>query len=43
MRTITLVSLQGLDEAAARFLELAGEQTVIAFSGEMGAGKTTFI
>lgn len=43
MRTITLLSLQELDEAAARFLELAGEQTVIAFSGEMGAGKTTFI
>ncbi len=43
MSTITLLSLQELDEAAARFLELAGEQTVIAFSGEMGAGKTTFI
>jgi len=43
MRTITLLSLQELDEAAARFLELAGEQTVMAFSGEMGAGKTTFI
>lgn len=43
MRTITLLSLQGIDEAATRFLELAGEQTVIAFSGEMGAGKTTFI
>ena len=43
MRTIPLLSLQELDEAAARFLELAGEQTVIAFSGEMGAGKTTFI
>jgi len=43
MRTIPLLSLQELDEAAARFLELAGKQTVIAFSGEMGAGKTTFI
>lgn len=43
MRTVPILSLQELDEAAARFLELAGEQTVIAFSGEMGAGKTTFI
>ncbi len=43
MRTITISSLQELDNAAARFLELAGERAVIAFSGEMGAGKTTFI
>jgi tRNA threonylcarbamoyladenosine biosynthesis protein TsaE len=43
MRSITISSLQELDAAAARFLEEAGECTVIAFSGEMGAGKTTFI
>ena len=43
MRTITISSLQELDDAASRFLELAGEHAVIAFSGEMGAGKTTFI
>jgi tRNA threonylcarbamoyladenosine biosynthesis protein TsaE len=43
MRTITISSLQELDNAAAQFLELAGEYAVIAFSGEMGAGKTTFI
>ena len=43
MRTITISSLQELDEAANQFLELAGGHTVIAFSGEMGAGKTTFI
>jgi len=43
MRTITISSLQELDNAAVRFFELAGENTVIAFSGEMGAGKTTFI
>jgi len=43
MRTITVSSLQELDSAAIRFLELAGEHSVIAFSGEMGAGKTTFI
>jgi tRNA threonylcarbamoyladenosine biosynthesis protein TsaE len=43
MRTIPISSLQELDSAAAQFLELAGEHVVIAFSGEMGAGKTTFI
>ncbi len=43
MKTIPIASLQELDSAAAQFLELAGEHVVIAFSGEMGAGKTTFI
>lgn len=43
MRTIPISSLQELDSAAAQFLELAGKHVVIAFSGEMGAGKTTFI
>jgi tRNA threonylcarbamoyladenosine biosynthesis protein TsaE len=43
MRNITLSSLQGLEDAAGKFLEEAGEATVIAISGEMGAGKTTFI
>lgn len=43
MRSISIPSLEDLDQAASRFLELAGPQTVIAFSGEMGAGKTTFI
>ena len=43
MRTINISSLQELDNAATQFLELAGDYAVIAFSGEMGAGKTTFI
>lgn len=43
MNEINIFSLQELDNAAARFLELAGGNTVIAFSGELGAGKTTFI
>jgi tRNA threonylcarbamoyladenosine biosynthesis protein TsaE len=43
MRSISIPSLEKLDQAASRFLELAGPQTVIVFSGEMGAGKTTFI
>ncbi len=43
MRTITISSLQEIDAAARSFLEEMGEAAVIAFSGEMGAGKTTFI
>lgn len=43
MRSIPIESLKGLDDAARSFLKEAGEVTVIAFSGEMGAGKTTFI
>lgn len=43
MRTITISSLQEIDDAARSFLNAAGEATVIAFTGEMGAGKTTFI
>ena len=43
MRTITIKSLKEIDEAARSFLDAAGEATVIAFAGEMGAGKTTFI
>ena len=43
MKAITIPSLQELDDAAARFLEQAGSPSVIAFSGEMGAGKTSFI
>jgi len=43
MSTISAGSLQELDSAAMKFLEAAGDATVIAFSGELGAGKTTFI
>jgi len=43
MSTIKVASLQEIDSAAMRFLEAAGDATVIAFSGDLGAGKTTFI
>jgi len=43
MKTIAITSLGDLDQAAESFLEALGETKVIAFSGEMGAGKTTFI
>lgn len=43
MNSIRIASLQELEQGAARFLDLAGEHRIMAFSGEMGAGKTTFI
>ncbi len=36
-------SLEKINEAAASFLNEIKENRVIAFHGEMGAGKTTFI
>jgi tRNA threonylcarbamoyladenosine biosynthesis protein TsaE len=36
-------SLQEINTAAAQLLEAAGSNRVMAFHGEMGAGKTTFI
>lgn len=43
METITIKSLDEIDEAARRFVEQMGDETVYAFYGPMGAGKTTFI
>lgn len=39
---ITIKGLDGLDQAAARFLEETAGRTLIAFYAPMGAGKTTF-
>lgn len=36
-------SLNSIDEAARQFWEVAHGCSIFAFSGEMGAGKTTFI
>lgn len=36
-------TLDNLDAAAAGFLEAVGENRLIAFYGNLGAGKTTFI
>ena len=38
-----IFKLENIQEAAQQFLAVAGNTTVFAFNGEMGAGKTTFI
>lgn len=40
---IEIPTLEALPEAAKRFVALMGDETVYAFHGGMGAGKTTFI
>ncbi len=42
-KIIVISRLDELPMAASIFLESIGEIPVVAFSGEMGAGKTTFI
>ena len=43
MKKIIIPSLDHIDDAAREFVSLMGDETVYAFYGEMGAGKTTFI
>lgn len=43
IKTIKITSLEDIDSAAREFVNLMGDNTVFAFYGEMGAGKTTFI
>lgn len=43
MRTLSISSIDRIQEAAKAFLRETGDHPVIAFSGELGAGKTTFI
>jgi tRNA threonylcarbamoyladenosine biosynthesis protein TsaE len=40
---IKIESSDKIDEAAVAFVRAMGDNTVFAFHGEMGAGKTTFI
>lgn len=40
---ITINSLEGIHEAARQFIAAMGDNTVFAFYGSMGAGKTTFV
>lgn len=41
--TIHIPSVEAVAEAAREFVGLMGDETVYTFTGEMGAGKTTFI
>lgn len=43
MTTIRISSLDEISAAAHQFIENMGENTIFAFYGKMGAGKTTFI
>lgn len=43
MKSITINSLDSINDAAHEFIAQMGDETVYAFYGEMGAGKTTFI
>lgn len=40
---ITITDLEHIHEAAKAFIAAMGDNTVFAFYGKMGAGKTTFI
>lgn len=43
MKSIKITSLANINDAAKEFVATMGDETVYAFYGEMGAGKTTFI
>ncbi len=43
MDRLIIPSLDRIDEAASSFLQMSGDKRVMAFSGDLGAGKTTFI
>jgi len=43
MKTIEIKNLEAIREAAKEFIRAMGDNTVFAFNGNMGAGKTTFI
>ena len=43
MQTLEISSLDTIHQTAQQFIELMGKNTVFAFNGTMGAGKTTFI
>ena len=43
MNKITIKDLDHIEDAAREFIGQMGDDTVFAFYGKMGAGKTTFI
>lgn len=42
-KEIIISSIDSIDQAAKEFVRSMGDNTVFAFYGKMGAGKTTFI
>ena len=43
MTELVITDLSHIEEAARNFAALMGDDTVFAFYGKMGVGKTTFI
>lgn len=43
MKSLKITSLDSIEEVAKEFINLMGDNTIFAFYGKMGAGKTTFI
>ncbi|MBO5933187.1 MAG: tRNA (adenosine(37)-N6)-threonylcarbamoyltransferase complex ATPase subunit type 1 TsaE [Bacteroidaceae bacterium] len=43
MKSLKITSLDNIEEVAKEFINLMGDDTIFAFYGKMGAGKTTFI
>ena len=43
MHILTIETIETIHDTARQFIGLIGGQTVFAFNGKMGAGKTTFI
>lgn len=43
MKSLKITSLDSIGEVAKEFINLMGDDTIFAFYGKMGAGKTTFI
>lgn len=43
MKSLKITSIDNIEEVAKEFINLMGDDTIFAFYGKMGAGKTTFI
>lgn len=43
MDKLVIRSLDEIDDVARKFIEKYGDRRIVAFYGEMGAGKTTFV
>ena len=43
MKSLKITSVDNISSVAKEFIELMGDDTIFAFYGKMGAGKTTFI